>query len=369
MKLIDRYVTEVGKRLVLVKGHQDIEKELRSTLEDMLEDRAKTAGRPADEAMEIELLKEYGSPDKVAETYNPFPYLIGPRLFPIFVMLLKIVLGAVALGLTIAMGVQIVAHPPATTLELFKFIGQGLLNMVSAFIAAFGNLALIFAVLERFTPASELEFGAIRKVGSKYTILHSVAEKEEWDPAVLIKEPEPQDVRIWEPILGIVFTLFVIYIFNFNRQWLNLNYYDKGVWFVGFGDLITGKLGSIPLFSEAFFHWLPLMNIAWIAEIVLNGLLLRSGRWDLSTHLFSIGIKILQIVVNLLLLAGPFILGITAEALTASKVMDIHTAQAVSTALRTAMPVLLGLGIFGKLIEIGQVAVKMVRQAGSNKAL
>jgi hypothetical protein len=44
MKLIDRYVTEVGKNLPLVKGRKDMENELRSTLEDMLEDRAQKAG-------------------------------------------------------------------------------------------------------------------------------------------------------------------------------------------------------------------------------------------------------------------------------------------------------------------------------------
>jgi hypothetical protein len=368
MKLIDRYVTEVGKRLVLVKGHQDIEKELRSTLEDMLEDRSQKSGRPADEAMEIELLKEYGSPDKVAETYNPFPYLIGPRLFPIFVMLLKIVLGAVALGLVVAIGVQIITHPPQTMMELIILVGKGKLNILTAFISAFGYLTLIFAILERFTLASEYKFGSLKKVGNGFLIVDPAEEKEGWDPAVLIREPEPQEVKIWEPILAIVFTLFVIYIFNFNQQWLNLNYYLKGIWVVGFGDLVPGKLGSIPLFSEAFFHWLPLMNMAWIAEIFLNGMLLRSGRWTISTRLFSIGVKTLQIVINLVLLAGPFILGITAEALAASKVMDLSTAQAVSTALRTAMPVLLGLGIFGKLIEIGQVAGKMVKQAGSSKA-
>lgn len=367
MKLIDRYVTEVGKRLVLIKGHQDIEKELRSTLEDMLEDRSQKSGRPADEAMEIELLKEYGSPDKVAETYNPCPYLIGPGLFPIFVMLLKIVLGAVALGLVVAIGVQIITHPPETMMELIFLIGKSKLNILSAFISAFGYLTLTFAILERFTPASVLQFGALHKVGSKFTVIHS-GEEEGWDPTLLIKEPEPQAVRIWEPVLAIVFTVIVIGLFNFNRQWLSLNYYEHGLWFVGFGDLIAGKLGSIPLFSEAFYHWLPLMNITWIMEIVLNGLLLRSGRWNFFTRLSSIGIKVLQIIVNLLLLAGPFILGITAEALTASKVVDIHTAQTVSTALRTVMPFLLGLGIFGKLVEIVQVGIKMIKQAGSTKA-
>jgi len=46
MNLIDRYVAEVGKHLLLVKGRKDIENELRSTLEDMLEERAQAAGKP-----------------------------------------------------------------------------------------------------------------------------------------------------------------------------------------------------------------------------------------------------------------------------------------------------------------------------------
>jgi hypothetical protein len=252
MKLIDRYVTEVGKSLVLVKGRKDIEKELRSTLEDMLEDRAQKAGKPVDEAMELELLKEYGSPDKVAETYNPHPYLIGPRLFPLFILLLKIVLGAVTLGLTIATGMQIISHPPVTIMELFTFLGQAFLNLISAFIAAFGNIALIFALIERFAPTSKYEFGALHKVGNKITILQAADEEEEWDPAVLMKEPEPQEIKSWEPILAIVFTFIVISIFNFNRQWLSLNYNAQGIfWFVGFGDIMTGKIGYIPLLPRS----------------------------------------------------------------------------------------------------------------------
>ena len=368
MKLIDRYVSEVGKRLVLVKGHVDIEKELRSTLEDMLEDRAQKAGRPADEALELDLLKEFGAPDKVAQTYNPHPYLIGPRLFPLFVLLVKIVLAAIALGFIVATAVQFFTHPPATFMELLKFKGQGVLNMVSGFIAGFGYLALIFALLERFTPASELEFGALHKVGSKFTVLHAEGEEDAWDPRTLIKEPEPQDVRLWEPILAIVFTLFVISIFNFNRQWLSLNYDTRGVWSFGFNYFVADKAGSIPLFSDAFFRWLPLMNVAWLAEIVLNGMLLRTARWNLSTRLISIGTKILQILINLLLLSGPFILGITAEGLATSKIMDGSTAQVFTSGLRIAMPILLGLGIFGKLIEIGQTGYKMLTQDKPAKA-
>lgn len=352
MKLIDRYVIEVGKHLPLLKGREDIEKELHSTLEDMLEDRSQKTGRPVDDTMELELLKEYGAPQKVAETYNPTPYLIGPRLFPTFLLLLKIVIGAVVLGLTIATGIQIVTQYPMTTIELFKAIGQGLLNILSASIAAFGNIALIFALIERFATVPDFEMG----------------EDKQWDPASLQKEPEPQDVKMWEPILAIVFTFIVISIFNFNRQLLSLNYGDNGIWFVGVGDLLGTQKGSIPLFSEAFYRWLPLMNAAWVAEIILHGMLLRSGRWNGLTRLFSICIKVIQIAINVLLLTGPFILGITVDALTATDLLDADMAQTVVTALRQAMPILLGLGVFGKVIEITSAGYKAVTQKTSTNA-
>ena len=367
MKLIDRYVSEVGKRLVLVRGRADIEKELRSTLEDMLEDRAEKAGRPADEALEMDLLREYGSPDKVAGAYNPHPYLIGPRFFPLFVNLLKIVLGAVALGLTVATGVQLIAHPPVGLAGLLAVLGQWLLNIISAFIGAFGNIALIFALIERFAPASELEFGGMRKVGGKFTAINSDVEAE-WDPAVLVRKPEPQEVPTWEPVLAIVFISIVIGVFNFNRQWLSLNYSDQAIWFIGIGDFVPGKIGSIPLFSEAFYRWLPLLNLAWLAEIGLHAMLLRSGRWNMSTRLFSIGIKVLQIVINLALLSGPLILGISAEALAATNVINAGMAQGLVSGLQQLMPVLLGLGVFGKLIEIAQAGRRLITQDLPSKA-
>jgi len=348
MKLIDRYVTEVSKRLPLVKGRKDIENELRSTMEDMLEDRAQKSGKPADEAMEIELLKEYGAPQKVAETYNPTPYLIGPRLFPMFIMVLKIVVAAVTLAMTVVTIIQIVTLYPMTGMEVLKVIGEGLLNIVSASIGGFGNVVLVFALIERFAPAAEIKMD----------------EDEKWDPTSLMKEPEPSDIKPWEPILAIVFLFIVMSIFNFNRQFLSLSYSDHAVWFIGFGDFVADKQGSIPLFSAAFFRWLPLMNAAWLVEIILNGMLIRSGRWDISTRLLSIGVKVLQIVINVLLLTGPFILGFTVEGLTAIH-LDAETAQVIFSAMKQGMPILLGLGIFGSVVEIIKTGYKAITQKQS----
>lgn len=333
MKLIDRYVTEVGRRLPLVKGRKDIENELRSTLEDMLEDRAQKAGRAADEAMEIELLKEYGSPQEVAATYNPAPYLIGPRIFPMFIMILKIVVAAVTLGLTIATGIQIMNQSPMTAVELLKTVGKGLLNILSASIGVFGNIALVFALIERFAPVSEFK----------------IDEGKEWDPASLMKEPEPQDIKIWEPILAIVFTFIALSIFNFNPQLIGIYFLDGSEWKV------------LPLLSEAFFRWLPLINIAWVAEIILNGMLLRAGRWDTSTRLVSIGIKIFQIVIIALLLTGPSILVITSASLQTSGI-PADAAQTLSVMALQGIRAVLGLAIFGTVVDIIKSVYKLITQ-------
>ncbi len=91
--LLDRYVIEVGKHLPR-KNRVDIEREIRSSLEDMLEDRSKESGQPVDDALILDLLRGYGAPETVAATYLPERYLIGPRLYPFFSMVVKIVWAA-----------------------------------------------------------------------------------------------------------------------------------------------------------------------------------------------------------------------------------------------------------------------------------
>ena len=96
MNLIDRYIEQVGENLPR-KDREDILKEIRSILEDTLESRSQTENRPVDEDLIVVVLKDFGSPSKVAASYLPPRYLIGPRLYPTFFMLTKIILGIVLL--------------------------------------------------------------------------------------------------------------------------------------------------------------------------------------------------------------------------------------------------------------------------------
>ena len=59
MNLIDKYIAEVGKHLPR-KQRADIEAEIRSTLEDMLEERKQANGQISEVEI-IELLKEYAA--------------------------------------------------------------------------------------------------------------------------------------------------------------------------------------------------------------------------------------------------------------------------------------------------------------------
>ena len=66
MELIERYLNEVGRRLPKSK-RSDICDELRSTLDDALEDRS--IGRPTETDV-VAMLNEFGSPQSVAASYS-----------------------------------------------------------------------------------------------------------------------------------------------------------------------------------------------------------------------------------------------------------------------------------------------------------
>jgi len=340
MNLLDRYVTEVGKHLLLIKGHKDIEKELRSTLEDMLEDRAQKAGRTSDEAMEMELLNEYGSPRKVAATYNPQLYLIGPHMFPFFLLVLKIVTLVITTVLLILTGLKIATMSPMAGPEFAKTIGEGLLGIISAIIAAFGNIVLVFAILERVVPAIDFKMD----------------EEKEWDPASLKQETEPDEVKIWEPILAIIFTFIALSIFNYNPQLIGIYTFSGDKWSI------------IPILTEAFFRWLPWINIGWVFEIILNGVLLRMGHWNMPTRIASVGIKVFQIVIGTFMLTGPSILAVTPKSLLASGILDADSAQILGAMAQNGVRGLIALIIFITGVDVIKTVYKLITQSPSVKA-
>jgi hypothetical protein len=264
MSLIERYVAEVGKHLPLLKGREDVEKELKSTLEDMLEDKAEQAGHPRDEAMEIELLKEYGSPQKIASSYNPHPYLIGPRMFPFFLMVLKIVLAVVVAVMLSISWVKAVASYPLFAADFMQIILQGFWNALSAALPAFGNVVLVFAILERALPDKEIG---------------DFSNEKDWDPASLAKQPDPDMVKRGDLIVEVVFTVLGLAFLN-------------GVF-------------NLPIFTEEFAQFIPWINAVFLAEIVLDVYLLFLAKWNVLGRVGKVLIEAAGIAITVVLIRTP----------------------------------------------------------------
>lgn len=76
--VIETYVADVMRRVPARERH-DVGLELRNLLIEMLADRATTTGRPADDAMVLGMLREFGTPVDVAARYRPPGFIIIPE--------------------------------------------------------------------------------------------------------------------------------------------------------------------------------------------------------------------------------------------------------------------------------------------------
>ncbi len=327
MNLIDKYAAEVGKYLPR-RQRADIEAEIRSTLEDMLEERTQGKG-PATDAMVEELLREYGAPREVAASYGHKQYLIGPRLFPVFEMVTKIVLAALFLALLVSYGFSVIRAGLSAS-EMAVALGKLLLQYLSAALTAFGNVVLVFAILERVLPASEQE-----------------DMKDKWDPADLAKEPDPDAIKPAEHITSILFTVVGLVILNGFPHIIGLYFLSDDKW------------TFVPILSQAFFRYMPWINLMSALQIALNLWLLQQGVWRTSTRVAALTLKGGALALVIAMLTGPAILQITSESAAGTPLAEVLDELGTLTGFVT-IPLLVAV-ILGTVIEMGQIGWKLLQ--------
>ncbi len=155
MELVERYLQAVRFWLP-ANLKRDIIAELSEDLHAQIEEQQTSLGRPLNSTEIENLLKRRGAPIIVANQFLPQRYLIGPLLFPVYLLVLRITLLAFLvpwlltfLGLVVfdsAYHNGWVAH---TWLQNATSLWGSLWN--SAFIAI-GIVTAIFAILERVQP-------------------------------------------------------------------------------------------------------------------------------------------------------------------------------------------------------------------------
>ncbi len=262
--LIERYLYKVCEELPR-KQRDDVKTELRSLIEDAIEERAGESARPFDEELAAEVLREFGKPEAVAERYLPTGrYLIGPRLFPVYLNVAKIVLIVLAAIYAWSVGMAMVMIPSRMP-ELFR--QDSVFGFFSSFAQlAFVNLALltvVFALIERFGDT---------RPSSK---------KEEWDPKKLPAIPEHAD----RDRVSQADRVFRIYAIVALFLWLNQFPDTVGIWY------FVGDQTRVLHFRELGLH-LPLlwMNIWWGLALALNMWVLKQGRWTRESRWAEFGL-------------------------------------------------------------------------------
>jgi hypothetical protein len=272
MDLIDRYVHEVGRNL---PGglRADVEAELRSLLGESLEERSRAAGRPPDEALAADVLREFGRPRDVAERYAPEPrYLIGPGLFPVYIRVLKIMVPAfavVALVLLALGAYREPGHQPTLGVLL-----RAMESFLSGTFFNLGLVTLVFALVERSVQRRE-----------RATVA--------WDPSRLPPADDPDRISYFGRIFALYLMAAVAIVFNFFPDW------------VGVVMINDSEVRVVRLLEPEFSRYLPLIDAWWAVAFVLGLVVLREGRWTRATRWVEFALELANATILAIILVGP----------------------------------------------------------------
>lgn len=276
-ELIDRYVYAVTRKLPAGQ-RKEIEQDVRGLIEDMLEVRAQ--GGAANIAIVEEVLSELGRPGKLAAQYRETKrYLIGPELFDMYWVVMKIVAFWSLVGLLIAYGIQIFLDP-SRTLELFiEYIGVSLFSVV---VHVFAWVTVIFAIMEYAgVKAADIDR---RKKGP-------------WHPSELPLIPSNEtQFRLSSTFFSMMFTIIFFVLFIYSKLFgVHLHVGSSAYTFISFWDYeVVQQL--LPLFYG-------LLALYILREIIK----LFFGHWTHKLALSTLAVDVVMFIMYVFLFADQSI--------------------------------------------------------------
>lgn len=333
MELIERYIFAIKRRLP-AKVSEDIAIEIRSLIYDELEGKFGEKEEFSKEEAETVML-EMGHPREVAERYRgDKQYLIGPELFPMYKMIVGIVIAANTLGFVISFIEQCFTMINPDLWQGIKDFLIFLPQIFSSWWVSIGVITIIFALIERFTNFDGKEFIS-----------------DGWKPRDLPELPEKSEiVRLWEPIVSISF--IVIWIVCINS-------------FIYSDGTIVNNFSSITIFPTfnmvALRQYLPLWNLSIGLSLALQIVLLSARKWTFGTRIFEIIIDLFSIFILAVMLNGPSIFEFTSMGTLLSEFGS--TIAILKHNYHTVIQVLMVISTIGLVIKIIKVIVNQSRKA------
>lgn len=325
VEIIDRYVYAVTKRLP-AKQREDIDKEIRSLIDDMLTDGY--PDRKDDPESVKAVLNELGNPYDLAAKYQDNKrYLIGPEHYPMYIFILKIVLAAVTGGLIIALTIKNVVNTPINPVTMAV---EMVTSIMSALLGVFAWVTIIFALIGYY--GEEQIDAAIAE-----------ARKElKWTLEDLPEIPSQKAIiSKGEPIVGMIFGLIGFIIFNYAPQALSIISFDKA------------GTKSVPILNiDDIGSFLLMINIIIFIGFIKEIARLLEGRHTLRLSIGTAVISSISLVLTIYLITNPsfFNPNFTAEM---NNVFGQGAFEgfAVFGGFRNLFKFIIGIGIFGFIVE------------------
>jgi hypothetical protein len=326
MDLINIYTKEVGRRLP-EKDRADIESEIRSMIEDALDDESKAAGRPVDDEMTVAVLTRLGPPERMAASYLPPRFLIGPELFPHFLNTLRIVLAVVTVLAALAIGASLGARGgEQSVLEMVLGVITGVLD--AAFRAA-SIVVLIFAIIQFASPDFRIE-------------------SRPWDPRKMKAAPDSERVSLPGTLFEVVMTILALVLFNFYPQWVGLIFIDNG------------EPVHISFLADVFFRYLPFLSILWILQAGHKTWLAAQGRWTALQRWIAVVIGVLTVLILAIMVSGPALVSLPVDRLVELGYgLDVASAARINDGLAVSIRLVLGIVIALTVLEVGKHLYKL----------
>jgi hypothetical protein len=252
-----------------------VAQELRTLIEDKLEDRAQALAKPADPALAAYVLHEIGEPGEVARRYEPSPqYLVGPRFYPAFVRITKIVLPALAGALLLATVVGTIHSPQGAASLLspktwLRF--AGLYFQVA--ITLFGAAVLLLAIIERTSLGTRL------------------APSGDWDVRDLPEVPQAEADRVRPVTLVVGICLLALF-------GIVLNLFPGSL---GVAMVSDERTTFLPISDFGVYLPMALVNVWLGLSLALRFVVLHQRRWTRATRWAQVGVGLLSVALLLVI--------------------------------------------------------------------
>ena len=320
--LLDRYLLGV-RRALTGKKREDIAAEIESSLLDRLEERF-SGDQEISEAQVKEVLQEMGSPRKLAASFGPQRSLIGPRLLPAYLLVLRIVVPVVVGALTLSIIIEsLTGNGVGSGIPILEYMATLWNGAFSA--AAF--VTLTFAIIERVNEEKEIE------------------ELKEFEKFSVENLPEIDDTNkqpttpgtVFEIVMGVIGLAFFTYVLNNNGQlptYINL----------------ASKMTQVRVFTDNFLQFFPVMMAITGLEVARNAMLLVQGRQSSLTNWWHVIMEGAHVVLSVFLLRSfPLIMLKGFQPLFVTAEWDL--AQ-IEPGINTGLKVIIILSLIGTGVEI-----------------